>query len=388
MPNNGKNLLTDSFRERLLLMLAGIGLYLLLLYLPEFSSFCHRIFSSLFPFLAGLAIAYFLDIPVTFLEKRGLRSRGVALLVSLVLVGLTLGLVVTQLAPGIWANIQRLIRNLPSYYRQIILVMNEVERLTGAVPDSLLDSLQEQSRNISNTSRLLSGVLAQIPGHLQELWKYSVAIGSGLLRTITATMSAVYMVMDKERLLSQASKACWALLGRRQAHWMFRVCQVANRMCKAFFAGKCIDSLVLSILTLAMLTLLKIPYGGLIALIVGVTNIVPIAGPITGGALSVGLLLLENPAQAVLLLVILVVLRQLDGKYIGPRILGDRIGLSTLWVLVALMVGGAVAGVLGMLLGVPLLATGIAIGGEVMTQNRNQRHASRIAVRILEEDGE
>lgn len=388
MPNNGKNLLTDSFRERLLLMLAGIGLYLLLLYLPEFSSFCHRIFSSLLPFLAGLAIAYFLDIPVTFLEKRGLRSRGVALLVSLVLVGLILGLFVTQLAPGIWANIQRLTRNLPSYYRQIILVMNEVERLTGAVPDSLLDSLQEQSRNISNTSRLLSGVLAQIPGHLQELWKYSVAIGSGLLRTITATMSAVYMVMDKERLLSQASKACWALLGRRQAHWMFRVCQVANRMCKAFFAGKCIDSLVLSILTLAMLTLLKIPYGGLIALIVGVTNIVPIAGPITGGALSVGLLLLENPVQAALLLVILVVLRQLDGKYIGPRILGDRIGLSTLWVLVALMVGGAVAGVLGMLLGVPLLATGIAIGGEVMTQNRNQRHASRIAVRILEEDGE
>ena len=366
----------------------GKRLWIFLWKIPAADEIWKWIFSAVSPFVIGIGIAYLLDIPISFLEKRFLCSRKLAVLAGLALAALAVALFVEQLLPGLGNNIVILAGRLPEYYEKASAFLETAGRYTGLVPQSLLDTLEAQSRSVADLSRLAVELLGRLPDYLQEVWAYSVAIGSGFLRAITACISAVYMLLDKERLLSQARKAAWSLLSRRQVHWLMRVCEVANRMCKAFFEGKCIDSFVMGLLTLLVVGLLGLPYSGLLALVVGLTNIVPIAGPVVGGAVGVALLALEDPAQSFKFLAAILVLQQLDGKIIGPRILGDRIGLSTLWVLVALMVGSALAGVLGMVLGVPLLATVMAIGGEVMTQHRNERHASRIAVRILEEEEE
>lgn len=376
----------SAFYEKLLLMGAGLSLYLVLSNWNGFTAMWNHLLATLSPFLAGIAIAYILDIPVSFLEKHGFRSRGAAVFAGVVLFGLGAALLLTQLIPVIWENIQVLAWNLPYYYDRTIHFLKNISGLVGLTPEGLLEMLQEQRQQITDFSRLFADILYGAAMHLQQVLEYSLAIGNVLLKSITAFISAIYMLLDKEKLLSQTRKAVWALLGRRQVHWLFRVGQVANRMCKAFLEGKCIDGLVVGLLTFMVMQLLNLPYVGLLALVVGVTNIVPIAGPVLGGAFGFFLLALENPAKGCLFLIAIIALQQLDGKLLGPLILGDRVGLSTLWVLVALVLGGKIAGVLGMILGVPMLATVIAIGGEVMTQYQNQRHASRIAVRILEED--
>lgn len=384
--NRKSTVTANNFWSKLILMLLGISFYLILENWTAFTGYCGWVLSAFNPFLVGLGLAYFLDILVTFLEKHGFRSRRAAVAAGLVLTALVIALFVTQLVPDIWDNIQILIWNLPYYYDRAISFLRGMSGVLGLVPTSLLEALQEQRQQVTDLSRIFADILYQLPGHLRQVVEYSIAIGSGLLRAITSVMFAIYMLLDKERLLAQARKAIWALTGRRQAHWTMRVFQVANRMTKAFFEGKCIDSIVMAVLTLVVVSIFGLPYAGLLSLVIGITNIVPIAGPVVGGALGFFLLVLENPVQGLIFLVAIILLQQLDSKVISPMILGDRIGLSTLWVLVALVLGGKIAGVLGMILGVPLLATVIAVVGEMVTQHRNERHASRIAVRITEED--
>ena len=377
--------IAKDFREKLLLLLAGIALYLLIDRWGRAWEILSWVLGILSPFFAGIGLAYLLDIPVRALESHGVKKRGVAVLISVVLAGALVTFLITQMVPGLVESVQILLKNLPYYYDSATALVRRLSIRLGLPDNQLLKELALYREQITDVSRLILSAAWEIPAHLDAFIGYSRAVGNAIVRSFTAIAFAVYMLLDKQKLLAQARKLAWCFLSRRQVRKLFNLCEVTNQMCKGFFEGKCIDSAVMGILTLIAMSVLQLPFVGLISLIVAITNVVPIVGPIVGAVFGFVLIVLENKTQGLVFLAMILVLQQLDGKIIGPYILGDRVGLPTMWVLAALMVGGAVGGALGMVLGVPLLATVFTMVRAMMNRNTNAYHASRIAVRLVDE---
>lgn len=377
--------LAGDFHEKLLLLLAGIALYLLIDCWDKAWAVISWIGGILSPFFAGIGIAYLLDIPVRALERHGVKKRSMAVLISVLLVGVLLTALITQMVPGIVESAQLLLKNLPYYYDSATALVRRLSLRIGLPDNQLLKDLAQYREQITDVSRLVLSAMWELSGHIDLLIGYGRAVGTGLVRSLTAMAFAIYMLLDKQRLLAQLQKLAWCFLSRRQVRKLFNLCEVTNRMCKGFFEGKCIDSLVMGFLTLLAMSAAGMPFVGLVSLVVAITNVVPIVGPIVGAVIGFLLVVMENKTKGLIFLGIILVLQQLDGKIIGPHILGDRVGLPTMWVLAALMVGGAVGGALGMVLGVPLLATVFTLVREMMNRNTNAYHASRIAVRLVDE---
>jgi predicted PurR-regulated permease PerM len=167
---------------------------------------------------------------------------------------------------------------------------------------------------------------------------------------------SVYLMATKELCAAHARKAVYSLFTRRQVYWVLRGAHKADVIFSGFVRGKLLDSLIMGILCFIGCSILNFPYTPLVAVTVGITNIIPFFGPFLGAIPSAFLILLASPMQALYFLIFILALQQLDGNVIGPKILGDKTGLPSLWVIVAILVGGSFFGLAGMFFGVPVFA--------------------------------
>ena len=165
------------------------------------------------------------------------------------------------------------------------------------------------------------------------------------------------MLADKEHLLHQLRTVTHALLPRSAAEQTLRICHYANDNFTGFFIGKIIDSAIIGVITFVCMTVLRLDFAVLISVFIGITNIIPVFGPFIGAVPSIFILLLVNPIQALIFCILILLIQQFDGNFIGPKILGQSIGISALWVLFSIVVGGDLLGIPGMVIGVPVFAT-------------------------------
>ena len=191
---------------------------------------------------------------------------------------------------------------------------------------------------------------------MPKILNFGVAVGSGVVTAITALISSIYMLAGKGRLVPQLKKLTYAIAPRTSAERFLSVCSRANGVFVGFINGKLIDSAIIGVLCFILTMIFRIPYPVLVSVVVGVTNIIPFFGPIIGAVPCVMILLIVDPWAAVRFGILVIALQQFDGNILGPKILGDSTGLSAIWVLVAIVVGGGLFGFPGMLLGVPTFA--------------------------------
>ena len=170
-------------------------------------------------------------------------------------------------------------------------------------------------------------------------------------------MISVYILMGKETFIGQAKKIVYAILPAYKGNVLIETIRKGNDIFGGFISGKILDSAIIGVLCFIGLSILKMPYCLLVSVIVGVTNVVPFFGPYIGAIPCTILITLANPIQGLYFVIFILVLQQLDGNIIGPRILGESTGLSSFWVIFAILVGGGLFGFLGMVIGVPAFAT-------------------------------
>ena len=183
------------------------------------------------------------------------------------------------------------------------------------------------------------------------------SVASNFVAVFTAVASSIYMLSGKGKLLHQLRTVTRAFLPPPAAEQVLRLCHFANLNFTGFYVGKVIDSAIIGVLTFVLMSLLRLDFALLISVFVGITNIIPVFGPFIGAIPSLFILLLVDPLQALIFAVLILIIQQLDGNFIGPKILGRSIGISSLWVLFAIVVGGDLFGLPGMVIGVPLFAT-------------------------------
>lgn len=361
---------TKSMTKRVLVyIVAGIGIlaaYFILINLKRVSGILSSVSGILRPFIIAAIFAYIVNGPMMFFERlfgrltdkkkpRPVLKRVLAIIAAWVASLAVLVLFFVIIVPDVKISITTLINNLPSYFESLkafIVALAEKYQLDISYLNSFMN-FQVTADGIMEIIDKYSDAL--IP-QLANIANISVQIGSFIADVIIAVIISVYLLFSKETLIAQLKKVLYALFNRKLADVSVRVARETHRTFSGFINGKLLDSLIIGILCFIGMSILKFEYALLISFIVGVTNVIPFFGPMFGAVPSVLLLLMIDPWHALWFAVFIFALQQLDGNVIGPKILGDSTGLPALWVMFAILVGGALWGVAGMFVGVPLFA--------------------------------
>ena len=269
-----------------------------------------------------------------------------AYLVAVLLIVLLAWLVIPQIVN----SIMTLFNNVPQYINGIQEMLLFVQGRYGVDLDRAIKMLDDSEAMLNEVYSLGKTVLPQIMSTMGN-------VAGNFVNVFTAIASSIYMLADKEHLLHQLRTVTHALLPRRAAEQTLRICHYANDNFTGFFIGKIIDSAIIGVITFVCMTVLRLDFAVLISVFIGITNIIPVFGPFIGAVPSIFILLLVNPIQALIFCILILIIQQFDGNFIGPKILGQSIGISALWVLFSIVVGGDLLGIPGMVIGVPVFAT-------------------------------
>lgn len=341
--------------------LTAFALFLCVHYWPALSGFLSLALQAAKPILWGCAAAFILNIPMSAFERiyfpRSTRTvvqktrRPVCLLLAFLSVAAILSAVSWLVLPELKSCITLLVSRLPAELDELV---DAIRRLDWLAPDlaAYLDTLNWQQLIEQVGKAVLSGF-----GSVANMAANLVAsVVSGAVTTAMALIFAVYVLLSKERLGRQLKA-----LGRRylkRAWWgtLRHVTAVVQDCFHDYIVGQCTEAAILGCLCALGMVILRFPYAAAVGATVGITALIPVAGAYIGGAVGFLLILTDSPVQALLFVVYLVILQQVEGNIIYPKVVGTSLGLPGIWVLCAVIVGGGVWGIPGMLLGVPLAA--------------------------------
>ena len=334
-------------------------------------SFGKKLLASVQPILYGALIAYLLAPVVSFFERKFLLlkkdvpasrlgkriSRGIraaSLLLTWMLVCALAYLLASFLLPELYRSVLQLVNNVETYYNTI---SGWIQHLLESNPDVERWVAQQLNVYYQDIQKWLTTEV--LPQATVVMGAVSGGIVSALIflkDLLVGIIVSIYLLATKEQCAAYARKVIFALISPRYVHWVLRGIHKTDSIFSGFVRGKLLDSLIIGIICFIGCSLLDFPYTPLVSVIVGVTNVIPFFGPFLGAIPSIFLILLASPLQAAYFAIFVLALQQLDGNVIGPLILGDKTGLSSLWVIIAILVGGSFFGVPGMFFGVPVCA--------------------------------
>lgn len=320
------------------------------------------------PILYGLAIGYLINPIMMFFERRLTKlvaymggkqkfrrlirtvSSILAVLVFLLIIAMLLSMVIPQLSE----NISHLVDTLPGQITMLVKLMDDWQfgnhEIVQMIEENLMifvDWLQDFLEN---------SLLPQTKDYVISFTNGVINVLVAFKNIIIGLIVSIYAMCEKENFEGQSKKIIFALLPARAANQVIQLFHTSNVVFGGFIKGKMLDSLIIGIIAYVGLTIIKMPYALLVSVIVGVTNVIPFFGPIIGAIPSAFLILLADPLYALYFVIFVLVLQQVDGNIIGPKILGDSTGLSSFWVMFAILVGSGMFGVMGMVLGCPVFA--------------------------------
>jgi len=319
------------------------------------------ILSMLSPFLIAFLIAYFVN-PIIrginrllFHKVNGGKYEKLQKITSLVIAYMiVVGFIVLLLnfiIPQVISSISELVKQSPA---MIASIENLLGNLSEDFPNTNFDVIEDF---INDSLPSFLDYFKTAMGNIVP-WLYSAGISiiSWLINIILAFVISCYLMWDKNNLLNSMKQIVRAFFSKDIAEKIIVTAKECNNIFSSFIIGKAIDSLIIGILCFILMTILRLPYGALISLFIGVTNMIPYFGPFIGAVPGALILLIINPSQALIFIIMIFLLQQFDGTILGPKILGDSTGLQPIWIIFAITVGGYTAGVLGMFLGVPIVA--------------------------------
>ncbi|MDD4642233.1 MAG: AI-2E family transporter [Erysipelotrichaceae bacterium] len=317
--------------------------------------FISRSSSILISFILGFFIAFVLSPLNKMIEGQLIKlfknktraCRIVSSMISLI-IGMTLFTFFVILAlPQLVDSLLKIMDILPNYLEMAENISDEL-LLKLNVDQTLADVIASYSDD------LFSSFMDLASKYLPEIVNYSIIFGSTVLKFLISLIIALYIMIDKERFALQFTKMSYAFLNKPQADELLNLSRVSSNVFNRFIIGKALDSLIIGAFAYLGLTLMNMPFALLLSLIIGVTNMIPVFGPFIGAIPGIFILFIIDPIMVVWFIVFVLILQQIDGNIIGPAILGDSLGLPTLWIMFAIVVGGGFYGVLGMFFGVPV----------------------------------
>ncbi len=351
-----------GLREYLKIGIAVFVLYLCINYWQKVAELISLMLSAAVPLIIGAITAYFVNILMNIYERLYFPKSGKAIVLKtrrpvcmtaafltiIAIISLVIGIVLPQFI----SCLQLLLKELPSALSYLAAKTVEL----NIVPDNIAEFLMEidwKSRIGEIAEMLTTGV-----GNVMNVALKAVStVFSGILTTVLSIIFAVYILSAKDRLKLQFNRVIKHYLSDTAYKKILYVLNILNDCFHRYIVGQCVEAVILGVLCALGMLVIGLPYAPMIGALVGFTALVPIVGSYIGAAVGALMILTVSPVKALVFLVYIVVLQQLEGNLIYPRVVGNSIGLPGLWVLAAVTIGGGIMGIAGMLLGVPVAAT-------------------------------
>lgn len=364
-----------------LIIAASIVFYFVFLRFSNIFTGFGTVINILKPIIYGLFIAYLLHpivqkvekLVMPFMEHRFDRketsfklARGCGIAVAFIFAIMVIVLLCNMVIPELYKSIRSMIYTVPYQMSQWVKGITDVTSGESTLSVILNNALQQGTDYFQTWMQ--TDLLKQTNILMTNLTEGVVNILSEVFYILIGFIIAVYVLTSKELFLGQCKKVLYAVLTPHRANVTLHIARKSNEIFGGFIIGKLLDSLIIGILCFICLSILNMPYVLLVSVIVGVTNVIPFFGPYIGAIPSAILILLQSPIQGVYFIIFILILQQVDGNIIGPKILGDSTGLSAFWVVFAILLGGGLFGFVGMLLGVPTFAVIYYIVGMIIDQ--------------------
>ena len=348
----------------------------------------------IFPFILGGAIVFVINVPMSFLEKKIFENvkkenkaarklaRPVSLLLTIVLVVGVIALVMIGVIPQLTKTMGSLMINITDFIPQIKIWIRDFFHDNREIMN-LVDQVQF---NPDQAIRWGISLLGNGAGNMMNTTVSAVgSVVSGLATFFIAFSFACYVLFQKEKLHVQIRKVLFAFLPKQKADAFLKVCSLTYRTFANFLTGQCLEAVILGCMFVVTLSILRMPYALLIGVLIAFTALIPIFGAFIGCAVGSFLIFMVSPKQAIIFIIVFLVLQQIEGNLIYPHVVGESVGLPSIWVLAAVTIGGNLMGIIGMLVFIPLLSVVYTIFRKVVYQRLKKRHIKQVTATDIEE---
>ena len=352
------------------------------------------IWDIIFPFVLGGAIAFLTNVPMSFLEKKIFEKvkkknkivrkleRPISLILTILLVVGVIALVMFGVIPQLTRTMGTLVTSINDFIPQMQSWIGEFfhnnQEIMNLVDQIEFDPDQAIKWGIS--------LLGNGAGNMMNTTMSAVgSIVSGVATFFIAFSFACYILFQKEKLHVQIRKVFFAFLPRQKADDFLKVCSLTYRTFANFLAGQCLEAVILGSMFVVTLSILRMPYALLIGILIAFTALIPIFGAFIGCAVGSFLIFMVNPQQAILFVIVFLVLQQIEGNLIYPHVVGESVGLPSIWVLAAVTIGGNLMGIVGMLVFIPLLSVLYTIFREFVYLRLKKQNIKQVTKTEIEE---
>ena len=363
---------SKSLKNSIFIVTYSILLFFILYNLSSVMAGINNLISIISPILIGVVIAFLLNILVKVFEEKVFKfinkemvknplkiKRPLSIIAAIATLLTIISLLIVFIIPQLVSSVSTLIEAIPGYVKSleefILPIINDTE-LFVTIWDKIVGAWQEILQGIGEVlTVLLNGIVST-----------TVSATASIIKVCVGFVFAIYMLLTKESLIVQCKKILYAVMKKEKVDGLISIGRLVNRTFTKFFAGQMIEAVIIGVLCFIGMLILGMPYPLLIGTIIGVTNMLPIVGPFVGAIPSVFIIFMVDPVKALWFIVFILVLQQIEGNLIYPRVVGTSIGLSALWVLVAITIGGNIAGAVGMLIAVPSMAVIYKLGSGII----------------------
>jgi len=318
------------------------------------------------PLLIGLCIAFILNVLMKVIEERlffrlnkrnhplwNKSRRSISLILTISIIAGVIFVLMFQIVPEFKQTFILLKENIP-FYIEKIQIFSENVRAYLKIPENSLTNFQIDWEKVGES--VTNFLQSSDRNFLTTTTRFTSSLFNGIFDLLIGFVFSIYMLLQKERLSSQAKRILFAFLPKNVASETVSIALLSNKIFSRFVTGQCTEAVVLGVLCFIGMTILSMPYSFMISFLIGVTALIPIFGALVGTAIGAFLILMIDPIQALWFVVFIIVLQRIDAYFIYPRIVGNSVGLPSMWVLFAVIIGGSAFGLVGMLIGVPVFS--------------------------------
>ena len=348
------------------IVISLFALFLAITYWKTVSGFIGMVFGAAAPLFIGAAVAYVVNILMSFYERRFFGKtknkkllkikRPLCMIIAFITLVAVLAIVVWLVLPQFVSAIMLVVDYIPEAVNWIVEQLEKLEY----VPQDIIDMLVSIDWN-SQIEKIIKAVTSGVGNVMGVVISTVSTVLGGIVTAFLSLIFAIYILLDKEKLENQADKIAKKYLKQSWYEKLRYVLYTFSDSFHKYIVGQCTEAVILGGLCAIGMGILGLPYATMIGALVAFTALIPVAGAFIGGGVGAFMILMVNPIQALIFIVYLVVLQQLEGNIIYPKVVGSSMGLPAIWVLAAVTIGGGVMGVMGMLIGVPIAATAYRI---------------------------
>lgn len=387
-PNSWKHYFRIGFTV-FLTVAACISFFFILYRWSAISKIIDTISVSAQPITIGLVLTYLLMPVKNFVEKPVLEwflskkvetkkakdwARGIGITGAIIFLFVIVAILIAMIVPSLVTSVVGLIESMPAYVQSFVVWIEETGIGDSAFASFVAKTITDITGELQNWAKTEFLPLAQ--QYLAQITSGVFSVLKAFLNFLIGIIVVVYVMSIQETLLGQCKKVIYAMFPAKKANVIIKTIRKSNSIFGGFIIGKIIDSAIIGVIAYLGCSILQIPSAFLVAFIIGVTNVIPFFGPFIGAVPTVLLVLIQSPVHSLYLVIFILVLQQVDGNIIGPKILGDKTGLASFWVLFSILIAGGLFGFFGMILGVPVFAVIYYIWQQFIIYKMKKRNLS------------